>query len=65
MDIAEDSPYLTLLNGEAQNFLLPTNEEVLDPGLSVEPMFTEIEDGNGGWSVGFPILMNGSLIPEG
>ncbi|KAF5306670.1 hypothetical protein FQR65_LT07225 [Abscondita terminalis] len=61
-----DESYLTLLNDGTHNYLLQTSEESLvqDPGLNVEPMFTEIEDGTGAWSVGLPILMNGSLISE-
>ncbi|KAK4876594.1 hypothetical protein RN001_009100 [Aquatica leii] len=61
-----DESYLTLLNDGTHNYLLQTSEESLvqDPSLNVEPMFTEIEDGTGAWSVGLPILMNGSLISE-
>lgn len=68
MDGTEDPSYLTLLNDGTHNYLLQTTEESLDvqdPTLNVEPMFTEIEDGNTAWSVGLPILMNGNLISEG
>ncbi|KAB0796827.1 hypothetical protein PPYR_10888 [Photinus pyralis] len=65
MDNTEE-PYLTLLNDGTNNYLLQTSDETLvpDPSLNVEPMFTEIEDGAGAWSVGLPILMNGGLISE-
>lgn len=65
----DDSPYLNYLSDKPQSFLLQNGEETLGvqySSLNVEQIFTDIGDGTSAWTIdGLPILMNGSLIPEG
>lgn len=64
----DDNTFLNYFGDKPQSFLIQNSDETLGlqySSLGVEQIFTDINDGSS-WTIdGMPILMNGSLLPEG